>query len=348
MNTRHAAMLAPMLTILATFPLGAQEGCSVAPADTVPMRIALTLPGPPERAAELVARALRDQEYRVPEPPRGAGTWAAAPRHTWPRGMETAPWHREQHPGVQVSGEIRPRGDSSEVTLAARTLCDLRPEDARLPTSAESMTERMSALELLTALVRRAGPDRRLVRLRLDMPPQLGALALAGAHEYPDPSLGTQLRYRGPDRVDADVYVYPGPPAFARCTPSCGEAQVLKELADFMLALPALTRARHGEQSILNLRETEVLRPDSADRWVAGRHQTWAVRSQVLNNQVLDSHIYLAAYPGYMLKVRSTFPGTPERTAALRAFMDELLDAVGRAVPAPPPAPPPPARASLR
>jgi hypothetical protein len=49
--------------------------CAGAPADEAGMRIALTLPGTPRRAAGLVADALRGGGYSLSRPPRGAGAW---------------------------------------------------------------------------------------------------------------------------------------------------------------------------------------------------------------------------------------------------------------------------------
>lgn len=314
--------------LLSGAPLAAQgagpPSCAGAPADEAGMRIAFTLPGTPKRAAGLVTDALRGMGYSVSEPPRDAGGWTAAPSHAWVPDYLAQFAKGQASPGVQLSGDIQPMGDSAEVTIVARTLCSLAEaaSDERLRGSVEDLLERFSALYLMHAVVEQAR-DGRLGSFSLDLPPRLGDHRLM--RRIPSPPRSLVLPFTGADSLDVDVFFYRGPIPFARCTPSCAEVNVEREVSGYIRTF-SQTRAQMGASAI-EFRGMEPLTPGPGDGWIAGRH---LVHDIVRPGETLSTHYYVYVFPDHFVKFRSTFPVSPARAERLKAFVAAALPAIIR------------------
>lgn len=331
----------PLLAVLAcsllAAPLAAQA-CLGGPADEAPVQISFTVAGRPEALGPVVESSLRARGYTLAGSPSG-GPWVADPVREWPA-QPAVPGQAGVHPGLQVSVAAAPRADSTELTLSARTLCNLgSAEEAARSESPENVLEIDAALGLLGAFAGLGGAGSS--RFQVSLPAQLAEFALAGRHDYPDPGLGSQFRYRGPGGLMADVYVYPGVRADARCTPVCGELLARSAVNALHLVIPELVRT--GRVGSMTPVSDEVLRPGPGALWQAGRHLVLDVK--IAGQPEMKSHFYVYAFPGFAVKVRSTYPDTAERTAQLQSLVADLL---ARVVKNAPPAAPPPASPSTR
>jgi hypothetical protein len=252
----------------------------------------------------------------------------AAPSHTWVPDYLAGFVNGQASPGVQLSGDIQPKGDSAEVTIVARTLCSLAEPatDKRLRGSVEDLLEQFSALSLAHVVVEGQGGDARLGPFSLDLPSQLGGHRLRERHPFPPRSL--LLRYADTDSLIVDVSFHPGPIPFARCAPSCAEVEVEREVSS------SFQRRGRGSAPAIELRAMEPLPPGAGDGWIAGRHLAY---DMVWAGVTLSTHFYVYAFPDHLVKFRSTFPASPARAERLRAFVAAALPAIIRTEGGPPP-----------
>ncbi|HEV3052701.1 MAG TPA: hypothetical protein VGX50_20475, partial [Longimicrobium sp.] len=153
----------------------------------------------------------------------------------------------------------------------------------------------------------------------LQAPEEVAGFHIVGRHDYPDPAYGTNIRYgRDRDERYVDIYVYPGVPVNSACDAACA---VNTEADGFIQGIPELLRAGHYES--LELTADERLRPGPGAPWAYGRHLTFRGR---LRGQPVESRYYLYSFPGFVLKVRATYPpGSADARADVQPFVDDLL-----------------------
>ncbi|HYR10597.1 MAG TPA: hypothetical protein VEQ60_22665 [Longimicrobium sp.] len=333
--------LTPVLLLTALFcaaPLAAQgtaapgsPTCTGGPADDAGARIAVTVEGTPEQAAELLGMALQLNGFTVTQPLRGAGAWTSAPHHIWIPDYLAAMATGQPHPGVQLSGDIQPRGDSTEISLVARTLCSLGSAAPAGPLgSTEDLLEQFSAYFVMHPV---GGFDRRDGRagtFSLDLPPQVADLRRVG--QRPVPPRAVMLHYAGPDELAADAYFYLGPVPTLRCTPSCHEVEVRREVSGYLRTIP-LSPLYQGATS-WEMTKAEALAPGPGDGWGAGYHMAHRI---VRDGNTIDTHYYVYAFPDYLMKVRGTFVAGSGRAERLQAFVDAAVAGVIRTEGGPPP-----------
>lgn len=282
-------------------PAGAAS-CAGGAADSVGMRIDFTLPVTPAAAAAALDSALRAQGY-AGAVADSTGAWSVEPRHTWLAAHAEAGWRGPEHPGVQLSGSIRPRGDSTEFALLARTLCSSgRAPDPRWLGTADELLERLSALELMREVVRRSGwqPD----APSLQVPTVIAGhmLSMQVSHEG-----RTTLSYRAPDgRRELHMILEGGLVPSARCTPACADVEVQKVVA--------------GITNPAERRVMETLVPGAGDRWRAG------IRITIVATQPGHLLHYNAfAFPGHVVRFTGIVPDTPAGAALMQAFISDAL-----------------------
>jgi hypothetical protein len=327
----------PMTTVLRTFAcaaalfaagtLSAQTpGCRHGEADDDGIVVSVSLLAHPTRVAATLDSLLRVQGYSVGGSPEALGRWNVQPRFTWSPEVEEEDWHGEEHPGVQVSVETEARGDSTGIEVGARTLCKVPPVKGG-PEDMGTMVELLSATMIVAGLTEaldslRAGgvdPVTPVSRERetVQAPEAVGKFRMVGRQDYPDPRLGTTVRYARDDGRYVDIYVYPGVRVDSACDAACA---VDSEADGFVAGIPELVRAGRYEQ--METAGDERLQPGTGARWAYGRHLRFKVR---LEGEARDSHYYLYSFPGFFLKVRATFPPSADTLRDVTAFVDELL-----------------------
>ncbi|HEX3159650.1 MAG TPA: hypothetical protein VHQ45_14115 [Gemmatimonadaceae bacterium] len=154
----------------------------------------------------------------------------------------------------------------------------------------------------------------------LRAPATIGPFALGSQRAYEDGVSGTQFRYVGSDSLIADVFVYPADPRLAGCGTVCGDSAVHAEVADFIGLIPELLRL--GYFGSIAVGAETPFRPLPGAEWTAGRHLELAATR---DGKPVRSDLYLYLFRGYRVKVRATYPDTPDARATVRGFTEELV-----------------------
>lgn len=325
--TRLFRTLACASALLATGTLAAQTPCRHGEAEQKGLFLSASTPAHPTRVAASVDSILRAQGYTVSSAPQAEGEWTIAPRFTWLPELDTATWHGAEHPGVRVMVQTEVRRDSTALTVGAQTLCKVPP----VPGGPEidDIVELFSASLIIAGVLQsmdslRAGGtdpatpvDRQLTTVQA--PPEVAGFHIVNRHDYPDPAYGTNIRYgRDRDGRYVDIYVYPGVPVDSACDAACA---VDTEADGFIQGIPELVRAGHYQS--FELANDERLRPGAGAAWAYGRHLTFRGKR---NGETVDSQYYLYSFPGFVVKVRATYPqGSAAAQAEVQTFVDDLL-----------------------
>lgn len=313
--------------LLAAGPLSAQEPeCRHGPSDDQGILVSVAALAHPTRVAAVLDSVLREQGYVVGGSPEGVGVWNVAPRFTWLPLMEEETKRGDEHPGVQLAVRTAARGDSTGIELGATALCKV-PAAQGGDASAGEMVELISAtmlaagvLESLDSLsARGVDPLAPVAREResVQAPEEVAGFRTVGRHDYPDPRLGTTVRYARDGGRYVDIYVYPGVHVDSACDAACA---VNAEADGFVTDFPEMVRAGHYER--LEVVGDQRLQPGAGAEWAYGRHLALKVRRE---GEVMDSHFYLYSFPGFFLKVRASFPPSPAALDEVEKFVDELL-----------------------
>lgn len=277
------------------------------------MRIAFTTPGGPEQAARIMAEVMREQDYALAQPPTAAGAWSARPRHSWLSHWAKATWRGPAHPGVQLSGEIQPKGDSAEVTVFARTLCRAEGEAGPMG-SVEDLLERFTALDLAEEVTKRSNVE--TPRLRVVLSPPIGEFHY---HESVGASSAAKLFQNANHTVAVSiVFSALGPLQYARCTPACAEVAAQRLAANHFEEI-----AEMGAAS--SFKSMEVLVPRPGDYWEAARY----IVHDSVDGNCLHSHSYVYVFPDRYLIFHGLIGATPGDAEQVRAF---VVAALGTAI----------------
>jgi hypothetical protein len=313
--------------VLAAGSLAAQAPeCRQGPDDEKEISVSVATLAHPTRVAAALDSLLRVQGYVVTASPGATGSWSIEPRFTWLAEVNDEDWHGEEHPGVQLSVQTEARGDSTEMTLGARSLCKV-PTVPGGPEDIGAMVELVSAMTLAAGVsesldsARAAGIDPLTPvarpRTSVQAPETVAGFRMVGRHDFPDRRLGTTVRYAAADERYVDIYVYPGVRVDSACDAACA---VNLEADGFVTSIPELVRGGRFEQ--LDAAGDQRFQPAAGAAWAYGRHLSLRGRSE---GQAVESHYFLYSFPGFFLKVRATFPPSPDALAAVKAFVDELL-----------------------
>ena len=160
-------------------------------------------------------------------------------------------------------------------------------------------------------------------RLIFRVPDSIGVFALAGRKDYDDPSQGIMLRYRHPDGIDADVFLYPGPDFASNCALECARKVLGAEVEQFVAAFPELVR-RHYMDTIAVVRD-DTLAPPLGAAWLLGRRLGLTERR---NGQPLSSEFVLFYLPGARVKVRATYAPDSAHGRAILGFANAFVPAL--------------------
>jgi hypothetical protein len=315
-------------SLLFTGTAAAQPSCRHGPADDRGISVSLAALAHPTRVAAVVDSVLRAQGYAVSASPEGVGSWRVAPRFTWLPEVESESWHGAEHPGVQVTVRTEARGDSTGVAVGAQALCRV-PAVQGGSESIDEMAELISGMLLAAGITQgmdsleAAGVDPLTPvsrqRTSVEPPREAAGFRIIGRRDYPDPRLGTNIRYgRDGDDLYVDLYVYPGVRVDSACDAACA---VDTEADGFIRDSPELVRAGHVQS--FELKDDERLRPDPGAPWAYGRHLTFTAKRE---GETLDSQYYLYSFPGFFVKVRATYPQDAATARAdVQAFVEDLL-----------------------
>lgn len=325
--------------LLLTATLSAQQTCPGGRDDSEGFVVSSAFAAHPTRVADVVDSVLAAAGYEVRQAPAGAGHWAVAPRFTFVDGLLPEAVDGVAHPGVQVRLRLAADADSARLEASAHTLCRTMRAgrvDEELETALELLSagglvaqveERMEALA--AAGTDLAAPVDRAVAeggFSLTVPDAVGEFRMADREDFDDPRLGSSFRYARPDGLYLDLYVYPGPPADASCPQACAARRVDEEIDGFVQGIPEIVR--RGYYRRLRVRDDERVSPPAGAAWRAGRHVTFdAVRGEGPETPQ-ESLFVLYAFPGYMVKVRATYPPSAEAREGVHAFVSALLPAL--------------------
>jgi hypothetical protein len=153
------------------------------------------------------------------------------------------------------------------------------------------------------------------LRIQVGEPKNVGGFTYLERRNWPDPSLGEMLRYEHSSGMQADVFVYPGPDLATECPLECARQKLQEEIGGF----PDQMRAQTIISGFKTTSEAELV-PPAGVRWRVGRHQH-ALVTYTSRGREQHTDYWIVYFPGYRLKVRSTFDETPERIAALEQFL---------------------------
>lgn len=327
-----------LLATLLAAGLSAQDRpprCPDGEADDNGINVRVTVNAHPTRVARTLDSLLMTTGYVVYEAPSGAGRWSIAPRFTWLEDVKKEAWVRDPHPGVQLAIESEARGDSTHVEIGAYVLCK---SSSDVTEGGISLLETLSATHLAAGFttsldsLKAAGVDLAAEVERpgfsLTAPEAVGEFRLAGREDFDDPRLGSSFRYTRQDGFYFDVYVYPGVPADSSCPAACAEERVGEEVDEFIGSFGEFIR--RGYYRRMDVRSNERVEAPEGAPWRAGRHLVMEVVRGNSAGAADESHFILYAFPGYMVKVRATYPPSAEKTEAVRAFMAGLLTSLVR------------------
>lgn len=330
----HASACA--LALLLAAGLHAQSAPRECPggreADESGIQISVSLLAHPTRVANTVDSLLRADGYEVLRSPAAAGRWQIAPRFTYLEKVKDEAWARGPHPGVQLGVVTEETGDSTKVEIGAWMLCQPQgaDEEVRVMESAlELLTAGSLAADLTGALdtLEAAGVDLAAAverpGLSLPVAQQVGEFRLVNQEDYDDPRLGTGLRYAREDGFYLDVYVYPGIAPGSACLPACAQARADEEVEAFVGQFPMLLE--RGYYARMDVAANDPVTPPAGVRWMGGRHLRMVVARAQAPQSPMHSDFVLYAFPGYMVKVRATYPPSDRNSETIREFVAALL-----------------------
>ena len=147
------------------------------------------------------------------------------------------------------------------------------------------------------------------------IPDTIAGFAFTGHRvDYPNPALGTMLRYRAADSLAADVYVYPSPVDGVRCGAPCADSLAQSEARSFGMTF-TMTQLRTYDSAVVMRPDT--LYPAEGERWLAG--SLVRVRGTRRGRQVA-SDFFLFLPPLHYVKVRASYLLRPGTAARVEAF----------------------------
>lgn len=325
----HLRTLACAAAVLAAGTLDGQRApkpCPNGADDDQFVSVGVTILIHPTRMAATVDSVLEAQGYTITSAPARLGAWGVEPRFTWLDGSEDEGWHGEQHPGVQLYVRTQARGDSVALSVGARALCKVPPVPDG-PEDVGGMVELLSSTMIVGAVsqamdsleargVDLTSPVPR-TRVSVNVPDTVGRFTFGGRRDYEDPRLGSSIRFNHPNGTYADVFVWGG----TRVTETCDAVCAVNAEADgFIASFPEFIRA--GHYRAVELTRDEPLRPGADALWAAGRHLTLKADK---DGQMQESHYYVWSFPGFMLKVRASYPPSAEGLRQVEEFAAELL-----------------------
>ena len=159
--------------------------------------------------------------------------------------------------------------------------------------------------------------------VNLRIPDSVDGFQLSDQYKYEDPALGYRLRYEGQDSMYADVFVFPGPILDGSCDRAEAIQALNDQVAGFREGFSEMI-ARHYVDSIV-VTHDEILDPKAETPWCLGRHLTLSV---VRDSIPQRSDFYLYSLSGYFVKVRVTYPFTPQRLSLEDEFIHTLFSAL--------------------
>jgi hypothetical protein len=332
------ASAALVATLLATGLAAQNDGprCPNGESRADAISISVDVDAHPTRVAAVLDSLLERDGYEVRGSPGATGTWSIAPRFTWPDELKNELWVQDPHPGLQMMVGSEKRADSTHVEIAARVVCNPptgKGADELSPLTLMAAMQLVSGLTTAMDTLKAQGVDLRAPversQFSIAIPDSVGPFVFAGRQDYEDPRLGTSVRYaREEDGMYFDVYVYPGPPADERCPQACAEQWVRDEAQQFIDSAPDFIQAGHFRRMDVVRNEAIAVPPGAAYR--AGRHVVMEVVRGQGPATPMQSQYILYTYPGYMVKVRATYPPSTKMEGTVRTFVADLLEALVR------------------
>lgn len=332
--TRLLAASACALAALLATDVHAQDAprrCPDGEADSQGISLNVSVQAHPTRVASTLDSLLVAGGWVIQKAPNGAGRWQIEPRFTWQEELLREDAERGPHPGVFLVVETEERADSTHVQASAQAICKAGDESeslVELISVAGVATELISVLDTLKAhgVDVTAAVERSV--FQVSYPEAVGEFGLVDREVFPDPRLGTSLRYERADRMYFDVYVYPGVPADSTCPVACAEDRVAAEVEDFTGSFPDLiARGYYRRMDVVS--DDAVAVPEGA-AWRAGREVVMEVVRGQGPATPMESRFILYSFPGFMVKVRATNPPSTKAAGTVQQFVADLLELLVR------------------
>ncbi len=156
--------------------------------------------------------------------------------------------------------------------------------------------------------------------LGITVPEKVGPYAIAETTVFKPASAGVGYRFLGPNRMVADLYVYPIPSRVGSCVDACARDAVASEARGFRAAIPAFLERGYYD-SLTIVRDTTTMIPGvSTDG--PGRHLALLMVKQ---RRPGVTHFYLFSMGGAYFKVRIDYEPGQSSDDEVEDFVSGLM-----------------------
>lgn len=273
------------------------------------------------------AQALVDEGYsiRLRDSSDTQGRLVTHPRRTWIECLGAEAQAKVAHPGVEAAVLTEREGDSTAFRVVAQTLTTAMTVgrnnervDLGLPLQVCTITAIAARVDSILA------PDKQAAEPPATTTPiapvRLGPFVIADTQRFSVAGAGTGYRYRGPQAVHPDVFIYRGDVAsFGTDTTAALQAEV----DEFLQVLP-MGRAR-GQFTDFEVRANAAARRDIGGISLLVHR---VVVEKRVGERLLDDYLHIALVGDNYIKVRTTFQRGAGTEADVDGFVDQLLRAL--------------------
>lgn len=168
-----------------------------------------------------------------------------------------------------------------------------------------------------------ASPTPEPLQPGLTIPEHVGSYAIAETTVFKPASAGFGYRFLGPNRMVADLYVYPIPSRVGSCVDACARDAVASEVRDFKAAIPVFLERGYYD-SLTIVRDTTAMVPGvSTDG--PGTHLALLMVKQ---RRPGVTHFYLFSMAGTYFKVRMDYEPGQSSDDEVEDFVSRLMTGI--------------------
>jgi len=154
----------------------------------------------------------------------------------------------------------------------------------------------------------------------ITVPEHVGTYAIAETTVFKPASAGVGYRFLGPNRMVADLYVYPIPSRVGACVDACARDAVASEVANFRAAIPAFLERGYYDSLTIVRDTTATYSGVSTDG--PGGHLAMIMVKQRRSGV---THFYLFSMRGTYFKVRMDYEPGQSSDEDVEAFVSRLM-----------------------
>ena len=170
-----------------------------------------------------------------------------------------------------------------------------------------------------------SSPTPESLQLGVRVPEQVGTFAVAETTVFKPASGGFGYRFLGPNRMIADLYVYPIPSRVGSCVDACARDAVAAEVQDYKNTIPAFLQ-RGFYDSLTVVRDTTAMVPGVATDGPGGHLAMFMVKQ----GRSGVTHFYLFSMRGNYFKVRMDYEPGQSTDGDVEAFVVALMTGIVR------------------